>query len=38
MRHGVIREKLRRERDVLCFEIEAAGLMNLPMPRDTKDL
>jgi hypothetical protein len=28
MRHGIMREKLRRERDMLCFEMEAAGLMN----------
>ena len=31
MRHGVTREKLRQERDIICFETEAAGLMdNLP--------
>ncbi|KAN0068953.1 hypothetical protein V8E54_013122 [Elaphomyces granulatus] len=28
MRHGVTREKLRRERGILCFEMEAAGLMD----------
>jgi nucleoside phosphorylase len=28
MRHGQTREQLRRESDVLCFEMEAAGLMN----------
>jgi nucleoside phosphorylase len=28
MRHGVMREKLRRERGILCFEMEAAGLMD----------
>ena len=28
MRHGVTREKLRQERGILCFEIEAAGLMD----------
>jgi nucleoside phosphorylase len=28
IRHGQTREQLRRESDVLCFEMEAAGLMN----------
>jgi hypothetical protein len=28
MRHGVSREILRQEEDILCFETEAAGLMN----------
>jgi nucleoside phosphorylase len=28
MRHGKTRERLRRESNVLCFEMEAAGLMN----------
>lgn len=28
MRHGETRERLRKEMDVLCFEMEAAGLMN----------
>jgi nucleoside phosphorylase len=28
MRHGKTREQWRRESDVLCFEMEAAGLMN----------
>lgn len=28
MRHGATRERWRRESDVLCFEMEAAGLMN----------
>jgi hypothetical protein len=28
MRHGVTRDRLRRELDVLCFEMEAAGLMD----------
>ena len=28
MRHGVTREKLRQERGILCFEMEAAGLMD----------
>lgn len=28
MRHGRTRERLRQELDVLCFEMEAAGLMN----------
>jgi nucleoside phosphorylase len=28
MRHGTTRDRLRRELDVLCFEMEAAGLMN----------
>jgi nucleoside phosphorylase len=28
MRHGATRDRLRRELDVLCFEIEAAGLMD----------
>jgi nucleoside phosphorylase len=28
MRHGTIRDRLRREFDILCFEMEAAGLMN----------
>jgi hypothetical protein len=27
MKHGVTREKLRQERGILCFEMEAAGLM-----------
>jgi nucleoside phosphorylase len=27
MRHGATRDKLQREHDVLCFEMEAAGLM-----------
>jgi nucleoside phosphorylase len=27
VRHGVTRDRLRRELDVLCFEMEAAGLM-----------
>jgi nucleoside phosphorylase len=26
MRHGVTREMLRRERGIICFEMEAAGL------------
>ncbi|KAI1360222.1 nucleoside phosphorylase domain-containing protein [Xylaria arbuscula] len=31
MRHGITRENLRKELDVLCFEMEAAGFMdNLP--------
>ncbi|KAH8423604.1 uncharacterized protein LDX57_001364 [Aspergillus melleus] len=31
MRHGSTREKLRRQHEVLCFEMEAAGLMeNFP--------
>jgi nucleoside phosphorylase len=29
MRHGKTRERWRRELDVLCFEMEAAGLMNI---------
>jgi len=29
MKHGKTREKLRKELDVLCFEMEAAGLMNI---------
>ena len=29
MRHGKTREQWRRESDVLCFEMEAAGLVNL---------
>jgi hypothetical protein len=28
MRHGMTREKLRQERGILCFEMEAAGLMD----------
>jgi WD40 repeat protein len=28
MRHGATRERLRKELDVLCFEMEAAGLMD----------
>ena len=28
MRHGVTRKKLRQERGILCFEMEAAGLMD----------
>jgi nucleoside phosphorylase/roadblock/LC7 domain-containing protein len=28
MRHGATRERLRKELNVLCFEMEAAGLMN----------
>ncbi|KAL6805359.1 hypothetical protein J3E68DRAFT_441823 [Trichoderma sp. SZMC 28012] len=28
MKHGITREKLRRERGILCFEMEAAGLMD----------
>ena len=28
MRHGVTREKLRQERNIICFEMEAAGLMD----------
>jgi nucleoside phosphorylase len=28
MRHGVTREKLRQESGIICFEMEAAGLMN----------
>lgn len=28
MRHGATREKLRREKGVICFEMEAAGLMD----------
>ncbi|KAK6530571.1 hypothetical protein TWF281_007414 [Arthrobotrys megalospora] len=28
MRHGGTREKLRRERGILCFEMEAAGIMD----------
>jgi len=28
MRHGVTREKLRQEKGILCFEMEAAGLMD----------
>ncbi|KAF2463341.1 purine and uridine phosphorylase [Lindgomyces ingoldianus] len=28
MRHGASREQLRKESDILCFEMEAAGLMN----------
>ena len=31
MRDGITRERLRKELNVLCFEIEAAGLMdNIP--------
>ncbi|KAL7915295.1 putative kinesin [Trichoderma velutinum] len=28
MRHGMTREKLRQEKGILCFEMEAAGLMD----------
>ena len=28
MRHGATREKFRREKGILCFEMEAAGLMD----------
>jgi hypothetical protein len=28
MRHGITREKLRKKYGILCFEMEAAGLMN----------
>ena len=28
MRHGATREKLRQEGDIICFEMEAAGLMD----------
>ncbi|KAL6701117.1 putative kinesin [Trichoderma pleuroticola] len=28
MKHGTTRERLRRERGILCFEMEAAGLMD----------
>ncbi|KAK2742352.1 hypothetical protein FQN55_007886 [Onygenales sp. PD_40] len=28
MRHAITRERLRRERNIICFEMEAAGLMN----------
>ena len=28
MRHGATREKLRRENNIICFEMEAAGLMD----------
>jgi hypothetical protein len=28
MRHGATRDRLRRELNVLCFEVEVAGLMN----------
>ena len=28
MRYGITREKLRQERDIICFEMEAAGLMD----------
>ena len=28
MRHGATRDRLRKELDVLCFEMEAAGVMN----------
>jgi hypothetical protein len=28
IRHGVTREKLRQERGIICFEMEAAGLMD----------
>ena len=28
MKHGATREKLRREKGILCFEMEAAGLMD----------
>ena len=28
IRHGATRERLRREHNILCFEMEAAGLMN----------
>ncbi|KAK4082913.1 uncharacterized protein Triagg1_1803 [Trichoderma aggressivum f. europaeum] len=29
MRHGMTREKLRKEKGILCFEMEAAGLMDI---------
>ncbi|KAN0068811.1 hypothetical protein V8E54_012980 [Elaphomyces granulatus] len=38
MRHGVTREKLRQERGILCFEMEAAGLMDNFPCLDTRDL
>jgi nucleoside phosphorylase len=28
MRHGITREKLRQENGIICFEMEAAGLMD----------
>jgi ankyrin repeat domain-containing protein 50 len=28
MRHGATREKFRKEKGILCFEMEAAGLMD----------
>ncbi|KAL7963435.1 putative kinesin [Trichoderma compactum] len=28
MKHGITRERLRKERGILCFEMEAAGLMD----------
>jgi nucleoside phosphorylase len=28
MKHGATRDRLRRELDILCFEMEAAGLMD----------
>lgn len=28
MRHGITRERLQKKYDILCFEMEAAGLMN----------
>ncbi|PLB55178.1 purine and uridine phosphorylase, partial [Aspergillus steynii IBT 23096] len=28
MKHGMTREKLRKEKNILCFEMEAAGLMD----------
>lgn len=28
MKNGLVREKLATEHDILCFEMEAAGLMN----------
>lgn len=28
MRHGITREKLRKKHGMLCFKMEAAGLMN----------
>jgi hypothetical protein len=29
MKHGATREKLRKEKNILCFEMEAAGLMDI---------
>ncbi|KAK4075807.1 hypothetical protein Trihar35433_2367 [Trichoderma harzianum] len=29
MKHGMTREKLRKEKGILCFEMEAAGLMDI---------